>query len=331
MNAIAGAPYPIAPFSYFLFTELSVYALLIGCIIHAWKHRNGALAYLLGGVGFGFLLEFFEVLTGSYSYGHFGLMLGRAPSDVPLFVGIAWGVIMYTARLFSDAMGLPILAAASLDTLLALSIDLSMDTVAYRMHFWNWDWSNSGRNPLTADWFGIPYGNFVGWITVVFCYSLFSRLIERWLLRRGASTVRILSIPLLALIASLGVLISTELLVFPVLNRVGFRSGSRWLTLTIVLVALVIRGWSRRQPSARKPHPLAIWAPGWFHVFFVFCFFALGFYRENVWMTLATVISILIGFLIHFVPPRSSSAHQMCAADMIDVCEACALDTVPPE
>jgi hypothetical protein len=35
MNAIAGAPYPTAPFSYFLFTELSVYALLIGCIIHA--------------------------------------------------------------------------------------------------------------------------------------------------------------------------------------------------------------------------------------------------------------------------------------------------------
>lgn len=126
-------------------------AFTIACVIEAYKRGKKALAYLLVGVLFGLLLENCEVLTSSYTYGRFRLMVGHAPLDVPLFVGFAWGLIMYTARLFSNAAGLPTFAAAALDTLLALSIDLSMDAVAYRMHFWNWDWSASGRNPLTAE------------------------------------------------------------------------------------------------------------------------------------------------------------------------------------
>ncbi len=70
------------------------------------------------------------MITDSYTYGHFHIMIGSSPHDLPLWVGAAWGIIMYTARLFSDYLGLPLLAAAALDTLLALNIDVSIDVVS---------------------------------------------------------------------------------------------------------------------------------------------------------------------------------------------------------
>jgi uncharacterized membrane protein len=111
------------------------------------------------------------------------IMLGNAPLDIPLCIGLGWGAIMYTARLFTDCYQLPLWSVAALDTLLTISIDLSMDTVAYCLHMWHWNWTTSGLDPLTADWFGIPYGNF-GWLLVVFFYSSISRLLEKKLLHK---------------------------------------------------------------------------------------------------------------------------------------------------
>jgi Carotenoid biosynthesis protein len=203
-----------------------------------------------------------------------------------------------------------------------------MDAVAYRMHFWNWDWSGTSRNPLKADWFGIPYGNFVGWITVVFCYSIFNRLFQPWLLRNRRTAVRVGCVPVLATIISLGVLSSTEIYLFPALNRLSIMSGPRWLILTALLFLLTLRGWRHRNPSDKKPHPLAIWTPGWFHTFFVYCFFARGFYRENAWMTIATVLNLLIGIAIHCLPLRSSSASHIQAADRLLAGPSGVLDAV---
>src|ERR1700759_3353645 len=178
MPPFPGMPYgPAAPWSFPLF-ECSMYLLFLICLAHALRQGKQSVSYLFGGLAFGLLLEYIEVITGSYTYGRFMIMFGKAPLDIPLCIGAGWGIIMYTARLFSDRLGLSLWACAALDTLLALNIDLSMDTVAYRLHMWHWNWSGTGLNPLTAQWFGIPYANFVGWQTVVFCYSAFSRLWE---------------------------------------------------------------------------------------------------------------------------------------------------------
>jgi uncharacterized membrane protein len=322
-------PYGNAPSWCFLFTELSVFVLTIGCLIHAWKRRNGALAYLLGGIIFGSLVEYLEVLSGSYTYGRFWLMLGHAPLDIPLFVGCAWAIILYTARLFSDAAGLPVFAAAALDALLALNLDMSMDTVAYRMHFWNWDWSGTGRNPLTADWFGIPYGNFVGWITVVFSYSIISRLLEPRLLCERRTAIRVWSIPALTTILSLGVLFSSEMFLFPSLNHLGVKSEPRLVILTVLLLVVTLRGWSKYRPLAKEMHPLARWVPAWFHFFFVYCFFAIGIYRENKWMTIAACLNFLIGIAVHCAPVGSRLGSPEPLADNPSATAFNALDAQP--
>ena len=156
-------------------------------------------------------------------------MLGRAPLDIPVSVGLAWGIILYTARLFSDGLRLPWVAAAALDTLLALNIDLTMDVIAYRMHMWHWDWTRTGLDPLKAEWFGVPYANFVGWISVVFFYSFFSRLYERTIFRRP-NAWRFPAVAVLALISAQVELLVTEDFIFHWLNAAHFGPGWRLIT-----------------------------------------------------------------------------------------------------
>lgn len=307
-------PYGAAPAWCFPATELSMYALFVLCVLHARKAGGRALAYLGGGLVFGLLLEYFEVVGNSYTYGHFWVMLGRAPYDVPVCIGCGWAIIMYTARLFSDGVGLPLFAAASFDTLLALNIDMSMDVVAYRLHMWHWYWK--GVNPLTAQWFGIPYGNFVGWITVVFCYSAFSRIFERWLIARAkSSAVRFGVVALAAIACSLGVLVVTETWVFPFgLKYFGLSSARRLALFAVLLLVATVFGWSRRKPSVQSLPPVARWVPCWFHVFFVSSFFLFGFYRENLWMTAAACLNLSLGIAIHFYPVRPARELESFAA-----------------
>ena len=313
MLPFPGIPYGFAPAWCFPFAEGSVFALFVLCLVQAVKRDRSGVIYLLGGFVFGVLLEYFEVVTDSYTYGHFHIMLGSAPHDLPVWVGAAWGIIMYTARLFSDSLRLPLIAAAALDTLLALNIDVSIDVVAYRLHMWHWVWDDI-HLALTAQWFGIPYGNFVGWATVVFCYSGFSRLFERWMTRRKPAMLgKAGLIAALAVLSSLAVLISTETVLFPIFLKLGVTSGIRLIVIVAALAVLVVIGWPkgpRRDGSAPSPPPLALWVPAWFHGFFVACFFAFGFYRENPWMTAAAVTNLLLGIAIHLYPYRMQAREK---------------------
>jgi hypothetical protein len=313
-------PYAAAPAWCFPGNEIAVYILFLLCLWHARKRGPQAVAYLLGGAVFGLLLEYFEVMTDSYVYGRFWIMLGRAPHDIPFWVGCAWGIIMYTARLFSDAVRLPLLAAAAFDTLLALNIDLSIDVVAYRTHMWHWSWVGTTLDPLTAQWFGIPYGNFNGWITVVFCYSIFSRLFELWADKRAQpKPSRSAFIAALSILSSLAVLVLTETAIYPIVVHLGLTGGRRLLLSTTILLVLTIIGWKAKAAPAIALSPTARWVPCWFHFFFVFCFFALGFYRENPWMTAAAIVNVTIGVVLHLEPKtllaRSSAPATFRATD----------------
>jgi hypothetical protein len=299
-------PYGYAPGWCFPVIELSLYVFWMWCALDARRKGRAAMAYLLGGTAFGVLLETFEVMTGSYTYGRFQVMLWHAPMQVPLWVGCGWGVIMYTARLFSDAARLPLVAAKALDTLLALNIDLGIDAVAYRMHMWHWDWTWSTLDPLKAQWFGIPYGNFVGWITVVFCFSVFSRMFERWLAGRAKAAWRNAFATVLAIACSLGVLMGTEMALFPVMNRLGVTSGWRLVLLSAVLIALAAMGWRKRAAARVVVEPLAQLLPLWFHGYFFVCLFALGFWRENAWLTAVTFANLLVGVAVHVYPHWSA-------------------------
>ena len=117
MLTYPGIPYGTAPAWSFSVFEASMFLLLALCLLHAWKRHRGFIPYILGGFLFGVLLEYMEVVSHSYTYSHFHVMVGRAPMNVPVCIGAGWGIILYTSRLFTDSLGMPQLAAAALDTL----------------------------------------------------------------------------------------------------------------------------------------------------------------------------------------------------------------------
>ncbi|NSL89445.1 carotenoid biosynthesis protein [Chitinophaga sp. Mgbs1] len=303
MLPFSNMPYGPAPAWCFPLTEACMYIITAICVWHAYRKGIGHISWLLGGLCFGLLLEYINVYTSSgYFYGRFTIMLGTAPRNIPFCIGCGWAVIIYSSRLFSDRLGLPLWAAAALDSLLALNIDLSMDVVAYRLHMWHWDWVSRGLpgNALSGQWFGVPYGNFYGWLLVVFFYSLFGRLLERVSGKAAWKAV----FPLLSvLLSQIALYISLFPLAALLKSLWGITSLHRLIFILLMLMVFVCAGFRRRQPVAAVPWPLAAWiVPVWFHVYFLCWLFLGGFSGENNLMTTAAVLNAAIGLLIHLPP-----------------------------
>ncbi len=298
-----GMPYVSAPDYSFPAFEVCAYILFAFCLAHAIKKGRLDVAYLIGGLCFGLLLEYVNVVANmGYTYGRFTVMLGRPPLDIPICIGIGWAVIMYSARLFTDTFGLPLWASAAMDTLLAISIDLSMDTVAYRLDMWHWNWTGTGLDPLTADWFGIPYGNFFGWLCVIFFYSAFCRLLERWLGTGGKSSIlRSLLVPFLSVLLSQVFLYVTLACIDVYLrDHFGITAKNRFYAAVPMLIITLMYGWRKRISAAPAAMPLVTWlVPAFSHVFFFVYLLLEGYYKENGWMLVPPLVIIAISFVLH--------------------------------
>ena len=149
------------------------YVLFAICAWHALKvvrSKQRFLELVMAAV-FGVVLEELNVLLsgGFYVYGRDFLVIF---DQAPLAIGLGWAVIIYSAMRVSDAYGLQERVKPFFDAIQAILIDLSMDAVAIRLGFWRWP------IPLTDGWFGVPAGNFFGWMLVVLLYSAVTRLIR---------------------------------------------------------------------------------------------------------------------------------------------------------
>jgi Carotenoid biosynthesis protein len=168
-------------------------------------------------------------------------------------VGVGWGVIIYSVRLFSDASSLPEWARPLLDGLLALNIDLAMDAVAIRLGLWDW-----GQG-LQSQYFGVPYANFWAWFWVVFSFSVGLRALARptrwagrWLGPIGAIAVGVFDI------VAMNTLITTV--------------PAAWYVPTIALtlgIALALVVWLRPRFSKRPADAPVFWVPFACHAYFL--------------------------------------------------------------
>jgi hypothetical protein len=229
---------------YFLALEVLIGAFFALCLRHAWQRGPHVAWLLIVGVCFGLLLEWGTILQlDAYTYGRFALMLG----PVPVAIGVAWGVIVYSCRLFSDQTTLPVWARPVFDGLLALSIDLAMDAVAIRLGMWDWGLG------LETGYFGVPYANFWAWFWVVSSFSAGSRLLaggksqlRRWLGPVGALGVGLATvlatnwlivalIPLGLYLPAVGAVLGGALLLMLVMRPVRRPGEASWLSLAIGL------------------------------------------------------------------------------------------------
>ncbi len=157
---------------YYLAFEIAMFILVFICLHHASK--NGGLLSILkifAGICFGLLLEYATIQqTRSYVYGKFPIMLFN---EVPLSIGMGWGVIIYSAGLYTDTLAIKNWMKPIIDSLIALNIDLAMDTIAIRLKMWDWG------IPLDSQFFGVKWGNFWGWFWVVLSFSFAFRYFSK--------------------------------------------------------------------------------------------------------------------------------------------------------
>lgn len=172
----------------------STVAILFGLMLwHAARRGSRPVLELLTAALFGILLEWSDImLFKTYSYST-GFYLNIGP--VPICIGLCWAMLIYSAMLYSDQLGLPAAVAPFADALWAIMLDLSFDAVAIRMGFWTW------TIPMSDGYFGVPAANFHAWLYVALGFSVWTRWVRGR--RRGQIGLQLLS-PLAAFALLLG-------------------------------------------------------------------------------------------------------------------------------
>ena len=266
---------------YFVLFELLVYALFLICLRFAWRGGNAEALGLLAGVLFGVILESATIRQlNAYHYGRFLIMLG----DVPLAVGVAWGCIIYSARMFSDASSLPWLARPILDGLLALNIDLSMDAIAIRLGMWDWGLG------MQSQYFGVPWVNFWAWFWVVFSFSLGLRMTERFVGKQGRWLA-----PLGGVLVGLAGVLGTNYLIVFVVPRPYYQA-----TIFAVLgLALFLTAIQRPRFGVRRMEALAAYVPLGFHLYFLAAGLISGVIFQPLYLLLVSGSMLFLALLLH--------------------------------
>jgi uncharacterized membrane protein len=269
------------PNTYFILFELVIYIQFALCLRHAWKQGTASLLKLFIGTVFGVLLELATIRQlNAYEYGRFVVMV----LDVPLCIGMAWSAIIYSVMEFSDATSLPYFTRPILDGLLALNIDLALDTVAIRLGFWDW-----GQG-MQFQYFGVPYANFWAWFWVVTFFSFGYRLLAQ----RSDWVGKWLPAFLGLIIGLIGVLGTNALITFVI------PFDYHTLTIAPVLIgALVVILASRPRFNQQAVDPLAFWVPFLTHGYLLIAGILSGAILDPPALLFISLIMIFVAFILH--------------------------------
>ena len=261
--------------------EVLMALLVIFCFMHARNHGKARLIELTALIIYGVMLEELTILFfREYTYGTDFLLMVK---DVPVGIGLGWAAIIYSAMETSDRLGIPASLRPMFDTLLALNIDLSMDAIAIRVGFWNW--TNGGG------WFGVPYGNFFGWICVVFFFSLTARWLREHPPKSDYKRIAaLLAGSLVPLLVSLEIWVEFV----PIILTGAIVAA----ILFAFLVAVLLK--TKGRFGAGNPDYRLLAVPIVFHVFFLAVLFAEGIYLQVPALIPISLGMLLLGLAGHF-------------------------------
>jgi hypothetical protein len=256
--------------------------LFVLCLAHAWRKGAVFAWQLVAGVLFGLLLEWATIQQlEAYEYGRFLFMLG----EVPVPIGVAWGTIIYSARLYSDATSLPGWARPLLDGLLALNLDLSLDALAIRLGFWNW------AIGIEEQYFGVPWANFWAWFWVVVSFSAGLRLLShlrgqiwKWLAPPGA-----------IIIGVAGVLLTNRLI-----SSVPNYTLYLGLVGGVIIGALLLVAALRPRLDAQAKPALTFWVPGVFHAYYLAAGLISGVIFDPPFLLVVSLAMALVAAWVHW-------------------------------
>lgn len=259
--------------------EFGLLLLFALCIVNAIICRK--LWELIGAAVAGLVLEVLAVwLLDFYHYSDaFMLQI----FNVPICIGLGWGVAVYLSMRISDNLSLNSYLKPIADGIFGLSIDLAMDVVAIRIGLWSWD---------MGGFFGVPYINYFVWFGFVYATSLTIRWfrsgghIEFNNMRRLSWLVTVIAGALEALIIGTDKAISALLLLWKGILR---PQNPKRLTRTDAFTSLMLTG---------------------IHIFFLAILIYFRWFGI-IWLLLISVCMLVLGLALHIVPLISALRRSM--------------------
>ncbi|WP_457559270.1 hypothetical protein [Candidatus Harpocratesius sp.] len=265
------------------------------------KKDYRALSTIIAGAIFGVVLEYFNIY---FSHGYFYsqdfiFLVGKAPTNVPIVIGLSWGMLLELSHEVSQCFHLPLLFRTIFEAAFIVSIDLFADIVAVRLDGGFWIWTN---HPVTlsitnTDFMGIAYGNYYGWYFVIFLSSFILHIFDLKFEKSDFLTLGIRTIICI---------VGAELLLLPVLMLVQFFMNWVWLVFLLMyigsLVSLIVYFISK------KEYPIKEQIPDYFpFIYFVFHYLfniiAMIYLQLAIQIPLYFVLNILytVGIIFLFV------------------------------
>ena len=282
-----------------LFGLVEVVMLILFVLSVRFAYRTGGrqrLLELISAVPFGLLLEQGDItIFGSYAYNQgFFIKLG----SVPVAIALAWAMIITSSMFMSDRLRIRPGLAPFADAVFAILLDLSLDAIAIRQGLWHWN------IPLDAGFFGVPAGNYYGWLFVAVGFSAWTR----WVRARAGARPNLawlqffVPIPAyLTLLLALVPFIALQQLFFG-----GPTGGFPPFLLTLAIFALVA-GRSIRigQGSLPRPWLMPLFPRLLIHAYFLSAGILLGIFQQLP-VLLAMSLSMILVELSLGVLPRLS-------------------------
>ncbi len=278
----------------FYVVEFGTYLFAACCCYDAWKKGIRWLLVLVAATLFGLGAELFFLVSehdslqgASYSYGQFVAMIGWSQFEVPLWVGLGWGCIVYaciwTAELLSPRLSVrPVIAG-----LLAINVDLSLDPIAEHFGFWKW------HNVPAQNYYGVPFDNFLGWLLIVGSYTWSLAILSRSLPRSWKGQDYWL--PFAGLIPALLVTMLGQ----QALNLIYAWGGNQEIPFVVICAAAtaIAVHFGVRASRDRKPHWVILALPVYFHLLLLSLLLCLGAYRALASLLVVIPMSLFVGFI----------------------------------
>ena len=212
-----------------------LFLIAVGMLIKGKDYSR--LSDLLTAFVFGITLEYLNmaIITGYHYHTEFLLQFGNPPTNVPIVIGLAWGMLLLTAQDVTRRLKLPLRVRIFFEAAFVVSTDIMLDVIAIRLEggFWVWDTVTIDLTITNTSFFGVGWMNFIGWYFVIFFASLFLHLMNKKIKTKSWmwQIAKVLIIPIVSYLALFGMLFA-----------IGFGlKGYSWLVfLGLYLISILI-------------------------------------------------------------------------------------------
>jgi decaprenylphospho-beta-D-ribofuranose 2-oxidase len=170
-------------------TEISVVIMFLLALINAWGQGRRWASTVVWGAVAGYVAEYFIAHAPKPRYEYGTELFWLAPFDVPVCIGLGWGIIFYASTWTAQRLRIQSIGASSLIAgVLGVSIDLSLDPVAHLHEFWTW-YPPPAPFKKESTLFGVPFDNFIAWVALIGVYGYIVRRAFRWINKRRYDTL----------------------------------------------------------------------------------------------------------------------------------------------